>query len=61
MEKLTEVPIRFFLKTQVPSVIRIETQGAKDKGFKPHVPIPYLTLKKKIWMTLKIYVGIEVS
>jgi hypothetical protein len=44
IEKLTEVPIRSFLKTQVLSVIRIETQGVKNKVFKPQVPKMYLTI-----------------
>jgi hypothetical protein len=37
MEKLTQVPIRSFPKTQVPSVIQIEAHGAKNKNFKPQV------------------------
>jgi hypothetical protein len=46
-KKLMEVPSPIFLKTQVLSVIQIEAQGAKNKDFIPHVPIPYLTLKNK--------------
>jgi hypothetical protein len=44
MEKLIEVPIQSFSKTQVPSVIQIELQEAKNKNFKPQVPMPYLTI-----------------
>jgi len=35
-EKLTEVLIRSFLKTEVSSVMRIETQGLKNKVVKTH-------------------------
>jgi len=46
-------PAPYFFITQVPFVIRIETHWTKNKNFKPHVPIPYLTLKK-IYLTFKI-------
>jgi hypothetical protein len=34
----SEIPIWSFPKTQIPFVIRIEPQGAKNKNFKPQVP-----------------------
>jgi hypothetical protein len=43
MEKLMEVPSPSFSKTHVPSVIRIEAHETKNKDFKPHVLISYLT------------------
>jgi hypothetical protein len=43
LTRVTEVPIRSFSNTKVSSVIRIETHDAKNKVFKPQVPIPYLT------------------
>jgi hypothetical protein len=47
MEKLIEVLIRSFFKTEVLSVIQIETQVLKNKVFKTQGPEDYLTLKKK--------------
>jgi len=44
MEKLTEVLIRSFTKTEISSVIRIETQGLKNKVFKTQGLEVYLTL-----------------
>jgi hypothetical protein len=43
MEKLMEVPITYFLKPQVPSVIQMKAHGAKNKVSKPQVPIRCLT------------------
>jgi hypothetical protein len=43
-EKLTEVIIWSFLKTEVSSVMQIETQGLKNKVSKTHGPDEYLTL-----------------
>jgi len=44
MENLTGVLIRPFPKTEVSSVIRIETQGLKNKVSKTQRPEMYLTL-----------------
>jgi len=44
-EKLTEVLILSFSKPQVPYVIRMKAQGAKNKVFKSQIPIKCLTLK----------------
>jgi hypothetical protein len=48
-ENLIEVPIQSFLKTEVSSVMQIETQVPKDKVVKTQVPIRYLTLKLMHW------------
>jgi hypothetical protein len=44
MEKLTEVLIWSFSKTHISSVMKIETQGLKNKVFKTQGPNEYLTL-----------------
>jgi hypothetical protein len=43
-ENLTEVSIRSFSKTEVQSVIQIETQIPKNKIVKTQIQIKYLTL-----------------
>jgi hypothetical protein len=43
-EKLTEVLIRSFFKTEVSSVMQIETLGLKNKVFKIQRLEEYLTL-----------------
>jgi hypothetical protein len=43
-EKLTEVLIRSFPKTEVSSVMQNETQGLKNKVFETQEPEKYLTL-----------------
>jgi len=45
-ENLTEVLIWSFPKTEVKSVMRIETQVLKNKVFKIQVLKTYLTLKR---------------
>jgi hypothetical protein len=47
-EKLTEVLIRSFSKTEVSSVMQIETQGLKNKVFKIKGLEEYLTLNNII-------------
>jgi hypothetical protein len=47
MENLTEVLIWSFRKTEVPSVMRIETHIPKNKVFKTQVLKTYLTLNIK--------------
>jgi hypothetical protein len=47
-EKLTEVLIRSFPKTEVSFVMQIETQGLKIKVFKIQRLEKYLTLNLKI-------------
>jgi hypothetical protein len=42
-ENLSEVLIQPFLKTKVLSVMRIETQGLKNKVFKTHKSKVYVT------------------
>jgi hypothetical protein len=49
-KNLTEVPIQYFLKIEVLSMIRIETQVPKNKIFKTQVPKRYLT----IFLSIKI-------
>jgi hypothetical protein len=44
-EKLIEVLIRLFLKTEISSVMQIETQGLKNKVSKIQGLEEYLTLK----------------
>jgi hypothetical protein len=44
-EKLTKVLIWAFLKINISSVMQIETQGLKNKVFKTHGPLDYLTQK----------------
>jgi hypothetical protein len=43
-ENLTEVLIRYFSKTEVLSVMRIEIYGLKNKVYKTQGPEAYLTL-----------------
>jgi hypothetical protein len=47
IENLTDVLIWYFLKTEVASVMRIETQGLKNKVSKTQRPEVYLTQKLK--------------
>jgi hypothetical protein len=43
-ENLIDVPIWYFLKIEVPSVMRIEIYGLKNKVVKTQKPNVYLTL-----------------
>jgi hypothetical protein len=43
-EKLTEILIESFRKTEVSSMMQIETHGLKNKVFKIQGPDEYLTL-----------------
>jgi hypothetical protein len=47
MKNLTEIPIRYFHKIEVPSVMQIETQGLKNKVVKTQKSYEDLTLKYK--------------
>jgi hypothetical protein len=48
--RLTKVPFQFLSITQVPFVIRIEIEGAKNKIVRPKQAERYLTKKKKKFM-----------
>jgi len=48
MEKLTDVLIRSFPKTEVLSVMKIETQGLKNKVSKIQLLVEYLFLNLNI-------------
>jgi hypothetical protein len=48
MEKWTEVQFSSFSIPQVPHMIKIKTQGAKNKVCKPQGAILHLTLKSMI-------------
>jgi hypothetical protein len=50
-EKLTEVLIRSFLKTEVLSVMQIETQGLKNKVSKTQGLKMCLTLKINLFLS----------
>jgi hypothetical protein len=43
-KNLTKILIQYFSKIEVPSVMRIETQGLKNKFFKTQRPKKCLTL-----------------
>jgi hypothetical protein len=46
MKKWTEIPFSYFPIPQVPPMIKLKTQWAKNKVFKPQGTILYLTLIK---------------
>jgi hypothetical protein len=50
MEKLMGVSFSSFLIPQVPPMIKIKTQWAKNKVYEPQVASRYLTLKYMIYI-----------
>jgi len=55
LENLTDISIRFFLKTEVPSMIQIETHVPKNKIAKTQIPIRYLTTHTHTHTHIYIY------